>query len=65
MKKALIAKLLAEFEAIVRKEQDVEFWFARDLQSLLGYERWENFVTALERAHRLCGRRTAGCRPFS
>ena len=27
-----------------------EFWFARDLQEPLGYARWENFLTAVERA---------------
>ena len=24
-------------------EEQVEFWFARDLQLHLGYQRWENF----------------------
>jgi len=54
MKKEQIAKLLAEFEAIARKEQGVEFWFARDLQPLLGYDRWENFAAVLERAQTAC-----------
>ena len=31
------------------KEQ-VEVWFARDLQQVLGYARWENFLTAINRA---------------
>lgn len=31
------------------KEQ-VEIWFARDLQIALGYARWENFTTAIQRA---------------
>jgi len=32
----------------------VEFWFARDLQAPLGYARWENFLTAIQRAIESC-----------
>jgi len=28
----------------------VEFWYARELMSLLGYSRWENFEGAINRA---------------
>ena len=35
------------------KEQ-VEVWFARDLQNVLGYARWENFLTAINRAVESC-----------
>lgn len=35
------------------KEQ-VEVWFARDLQKVLGYARWENFQTAISRAVESC-----------
>ena len=35
------------------KEQ-VEVWFARDLQKVLGYARWENFLTAIDRAVESC-----------
>lgn len=38
-----------------------EFWFARDLQEPLGYARWENFLTAIERAILSC--ETMGCVP--
>ncbi|MFJ4702771.1 BRO family protein [Streptomyces sp. NPDC088768] len=31
-----------------------DFWSARDLQQLLGYERWERFETAVERAIAAC-----------
>jgi DNA-damage-inducible protein D len=34
--------------------EDVEFWFARDLQEPLGYARWENFLTAINRAIESC-----------
>lgn len=39
-------------------EEDVEFWFARDLMEPLDYARWENFKTAIERAIESC--RTTG-----
>jgi DNA-damage-inducible protein D len=32
----------------------IEFWFARDLQAQLGYTRWENFQTAIQRAVESC-----------
>lgn len=36
-----------------QKEQ-VEIWFARELQPVLGYARWENFVVAINRAVESC-----------
>ena len=32
----------------------VEVWFARDLQNVLGYARWENFLVAIQRAVDSC-----------
>ena len=32
----------------------VEVWFARELQIILGYARWENFQVALTRAVESC-----------
>lgn len=34
--------------------EGIEFWFARDLQAPLGYARWENFQTAINRAIDSC-----------
>lgn len=34
--------------------EQVEIWFARDLQTVLGYSRWENFQTAIKRAVESC-----------
>lgn len=34
--------------------EGIEFWFARDLQTHLGYARWENFQTAINRAIESC-----------
>ena len=34
--------------------EHVEVWFARDLQNILGYARWENFMVAIQRAVDSC-----------
>lgn len=54
MKSEQIAALLAQFEALVRREQNVEFWFGRELQELLGYTEWRNFVVAIDKAKEAC-----------
>ena len=35
-------------------DADIEFWYARELMQLLGYERWENFDKAVSRAMESC-----------
>jgi len=49
MNKITIAKMMKEFDAVVQgtPTENVEFWFARDIQEPLGYTRWENFVQAI------------------
>jgi len=43
------------FDSLAHKLDDgAEFWFARDLQEPLGYARWENFLTAIQRAIESC-----------
>ena len=32
----------------------IEVWYARELQQVLGYARWENFVVAIGRAMKSC-----------
>lgn len=54
MKKKLITRLHKNFEELAHHEDGVEFWYARDLQSLLGYTRWENFFTAISKAKQAC-----------
>lgn len=34
--------------------EQIEVWFARELQELLGYARWENFTVAISRAVEAC-----------
>ncbi len=38
----------------VDSENNIEFWYARDLQDCLGYARWENFIVAINRAIESC-----------
>jgi len=55
MKTALVHSLTANFEAHARQtETDVEFWLARDLQSLLGYDEWRNFTAVITKAKIAC-----------
>ena len=43
------------FEALKQtNEHGAEFWSARDLQSLLGYAKWQTFDTAIGRAKQSC-----------
>ena len=45
------------FDDILHKseEEEIEFWFARELQPLLGYVRWENFEEVINKAVVACG----------
>ncbi len=36
------------------EKEKVEIWFARELQIVLGYARWENFMVAINRAIEAC-----------
>jgi DNA-damage-inducible protein D len=54
MKPALIRRLHKNFEDSVHVQESVEFWFARDLQNLLGYSEWRNFLKVIEKARESC-----------
>lgn len=54
MEKELISKLLKNFEEHMQKEGELEYWFARELQILLGYNNWQNFETTIEKAKIAC-----------
>ena len=45
-----------QFDLVVHhhEEANIEYWFARELMPLLGYERWENFDKAIIRAMESC-----------
>ena len=54
-----IEQYKSSFDAIVKliKDEDgndIEVWYARELQTVLGYARWENFVVAIGRAIESC-----------
>lgn len=57
MNKELIVQMQSQFDALAQthpEAADLEFWFARDLQEPLGYARWENFLTPIQRAIESC-----------
>jgi DNA-damage-inducible protein D len=54
MKKELILNLRKTFEEYAYEQNGIEFWFARDLQKLLGYSEWRNFSNAVEKAKTSC-----------
>lgn len=45
---------IAHFINNENDSEQVEVWFARELQELLGYARWENFIVAINRAVDSC-----------
>jgi DNA-damage-inducible protein D len=54
MEKQVITRLTKNFEECVYEKDGIEFWFARDLQELLGYSKWENFSKVIEKARESC-----------
>jgi DNA-damage-inducible protein D len=51
----IIHSLTLDFENASNKtETDIEFWFARDLQLLLGYSKWDNFKNVILKAKTAC-----------
>ena len=55
MKTELVHTLTATFEGHAQKtDGGIEFWLARDLQHLLGYTKWENFLNVVSKAKTAC-----------
>lgn len=55
MKTEIIQSLTNDFESCAKYTDDgVEFWFARDLQILLGYSKWDNFMAVISKAKTSC-----------
>ena len=54
MKKEIITQLHSSFELAVNETDGVEYWFARDLQTLLGYNEWRNFLKVIDKAKIAC-----------
>jgi len=55
--KTKLVELKEKFDSIINTEEkeNVEFWYARDLQIQLGYKRWENFIEVIKKAIQSCG----------
>lgn len=51
-----IEQIKEQFDNAIQviEEEQIEFWYARDLMKLLGYSRWENFEKAIGRAIESC-----------
>jgi len=54
MKTEEIFELFALFESAATEIEGVECWSARDLQTLLGYSKWENFEKVIQKAKEAC-----------
>jgi len=54
MKSEEIKNLFAQFEAAAAEIEGLECWSARDLQTLLGYNKWENFENVIQKAKSAC-----------
>jgi DNA-damage-inducible protein D len=54
VKKELIQELFAKFELACNIYEGVECWSARELQEILGYSKWENFLKVIDKAKKAC-----------
>jgi DNA-damage-inducible protein D len=54
MKHELVKSLIEGFEEKAHRNEEIEFWFARDLQKLLDYTQWRNFLLVVEKAKEAC-----------
>ncbi len=54
MEKETISKLNKSFEEYAYEQDGIEYWLARELQQLLDYTQWRNFVNAIDKAKESC-----------
>ena len=55
MKTEVVRTLTDTFEAHAQQaDNGVEFWLARDLQHLLGYDEWRNFSAVINKVKTAC-----------
>jgi DNA-damage-inducible protein D len=54
LKHELVVKLHGQFEESARIEDGIEYWPARELQALLGYTDWRNFLGVIDKAKTAC-----------
>ena len=53
-KKEIIVQLNKTFEESAYAQNGVEYWMARDLQRLLDYDEWRNFLKVIDKAKLAC-----------
>ncbi|MGD9707564.1 MAG: BRO family protein [Candidatus Delongbacteria bacterium] len=51
-----ITRLKESFDLIAHtdKDSEIEFWYARDIQKILGYSEWRNFFKIIDKAKESC-----------
>jgi len=54
MKKEIIVQLNKTFEESAYTQNGVEYWMARDIQKLLDYTEWRNFLLVIDKAKIAC-----------
>lgn len=54
MKKELINGLFLQFEEACYLYKGMECWSARELQTILGYTKWDNFIKVIDKAKIAC-----------
>ncbi|MCP9755617.1 DNA damage-inducible protein D [Lacihabitans sp. CCS-44] len=54
MEKTTIINLNKRFEEYAYQQDGIEYWLARELQELLGYTDWRNFLNAITKAKESC-----------
>jgi DNA-damage-inducible protein D len=55
MKTEIVQSLTETFEGHAQQtDGGVEYWLARDIQHLLGYTKWENFLNVVNKAKTAC-----------
>ncbi len=62
--KTKLIELKEKFDSIINTEEkeNIEFWYARDLQIQLGYTQWRNFLEVINKAIESC--KNSGIREF-
>ena len=61
MKSNVIEQLSKDFASATRLEEGMEFMLARDLQKLLGYAEWRNFLQVIDKAKIACEKAGQNC----
>lgn len=54
MKKERIHELFEQFENACYDFKGIECWSARELQSVLGYSKWDNFLNVIDKTKKSC-----------